>query len=105
MSEKTQTQKNELATEKSDFEWLMSDPRGRRIMFDLLAFCRVFKPSYTGNSETFFNEGMRNVGLKYFLAVNQFCPEQYLAMTQEHNERMRLIEQRKDLQKKGSTNG
>ncbi|WP_298540690.1 hypothetical protein [uncultured Limnobacter sp.] len=49
--------------EEDDFRWLMADKRGRRIMWRLLERTRVYQSSFTGNSQTFFLEGTRNVGL------------------------------------------
>lgn len=48
--------------ELDDIAWLMSEQRGRRIMYRLLEMTSVFKSSFTGNSQTFFNEGRRAVG-------------------------------------------
>ena len=39
----------------------------------------------TGNNTTFFNEGMRNIGLKFFADVNEF-PDLYLLMAKESRE-------------------
>lgn len=48
--------------ELDDIAWLMSEKRGRRIMYRLLEMTAVFTSSFTGNSQTFFNEGRRAVG-------------------------------------------
>lgn len=69
--------------EADDIKWLMSDPRGRRIVWGLLELTGVFRSSFTGNSETFFREGERNIGLKLFLRLQTHCPEQYIKMTKE----------------------
>ena len=49
-------------SELDDIAWLMSEKRGRQIMFRLLEMCSVYRSSFTGNSQTFFNEGRRAVG-------------------------------------------
>lgn len=67
-----------------DFLWLMSDKRGRRIMWRLLGETRVFQSSFTGNSQTFFNEGTRNVGLKLLGEINELCPDRYVSMLKEN---------------------
>lgn len=49
-----------------DMKWLLSHPEGRRIAWGLLSDCGVFRISFTGNSTTFFNEGKRSVGNKFY---------------------------------------
>lgn len=72
--------------EIDDFKFVMSDKRGRRFMWRLLDRAGVFRSSFTGNSETFFREGMRNIGLMYVGELNEHCPERYLQMVNEHKE-------------------
>lgn len=69
--------------EVEDLKWLMSDKRGRRIMWSLLAFTGVFRQPFTGDSETFFRCGMMNVGQKYLGDINQHAPERYNQMVTE----------------------
>ena len=69
--------------EVEDLKWLMSDKRGRRIMWNLLAFTGVFRNPFTGNSETFFKSGMMYVGQKYLGDVNEHCFERYNQMVTE----------------------
>lgn len=69
--------------EEDDFKWLMSNKRGRRIVWRLLERTGVYRSSFTGNSETFFREGMRNVGLMLMAQINTICPGHYATMLQE----------------------
>lgn len=48
-----------------DLLWLMKGEKGRRIVWDLLAECRVYTLSYeaTGTNQTHFNEGRRYIGV------------------------------------------
>lgn len=69
-----------------DFRWLMSDKRGRRIVARLLADTGVFRCSFTGNSETYFREGERNVGLRLLAQVNDLTPELYPTMLREQRQ-------------------
>ncbi|WP_291751913.1 MULTISPECIES: endopeptidase [unclassified Limnobacter] len=75
--------------EEDDFRWLMADKRGRRIMWRLLERTRVYQSSFTGNSQTFFLEGTRNVGLMLISDIQKHCAEQFVVMLKEHmsNER------------------
>lgn len=80
-------EKSRRQTELNDMVWILSDARGRRFLWRLLAKCGVFKSSFTGNSTTFFNEGMRDVGLWATAEITEAKPEGYLEMMLEaHNE-------------------
>ena len=70
-----------------DLNWLMGSPAGRRIAHRLLEQTGVFRSSYTGDNETFFREGQRNIGLMWLAELNAQCPEAYGLMVKEHNER------------------
>lgn len=72
--------------DRDDFKWLMGDGRGRRVMYRLLERTGVFRSSFTGNSETFFLEGQRNVGLMLMAQIHEACPEQYTAMLKEQKD-------------------
>lgn len=72
-----------LQNEQDDFKWLMSSKRGRRIVWRLLERTGVYRSSFTGNSETFFREGQRNVGLMLMAQINEFSPDQYALMLKE----------------------
>ncbi len=78
--------------EQDDWVWLMSGKRGRRIVWRLLGLTGVFRSSFTGNSETYFREGMRNIGLIVMARINESCPEQYANMVKEQQEHDRSID-------------
>lgn len=67
----------------NDLRWVLNSKPGRRFMWRLLEECGVYKTSFTGNSATFFNEGMRNIGLKLINEINNNAPEAYLVMLKE----------------------
>ena len=73
------TREDELA----DVRAILATKEGRRFVWRYLTECSVFKTSFTGNSQTFFNEGERNVGLKLMADVNDADPEAYIAMLRE----------------------
>jgi|TARA_R110000868_G_scaffold118335_1_gene313910 hypothetical protein len=83
-------QQNEL----DDFKWLMSSKRGRRIIWRWLERTGVYRSSFTGNSETFFREGQRNVGLMLMAQINEVAVEQYAVMLKEHQENVRPDDRR-----------
>ncbi len=70
--------------ELNDIRYVLADRRGRRFFWQLLCGCRLFELSYTGNqNDTFFNEGMRNVGNKLIADLNDAEPEAYFTMLSE----------------------
>ncbi len=79
-------QARELAAEVADLKWVMSDQRGRRFVWRQLAVAGIYRPSYTGDDRTIFNEGQRNVGLHLLSAITEHCPDEYLQMLKEHQQ-------------------
>lgn len=71
------------AQQAEDVAWLLADPRGRRLMWSWLEFCGVFRTSMTGNSQTFYLEGQRNVGLMLLGNIMQHSPEAFVRMQNE----------------------
>lgn len=72
-------------SELDDIAWLMSEKRGRQIMFRLLEMCSVYRSSFTGNSQTFFNEGRRAVGTTLITDITEAGLEELeLKMKIEH---------------------
>lgn len=56
--------------ELDDFNKVLSSVNGRRFVWRMLEKAGIFRTSFTGNSETFFREGMRNMGLMLMLDIN-----------------------------------
>lgn len=52
-------------------------------LWDLMEFTGLFKTSFTGNSQTFYLEGQRNVGLKIMADISKHSPESLIAMMKE----------------------
>jgi hypothetical protein len=71
--------------EEADIRWLMGQKAGRRFINRLLALSGVYRSSFTGNSETFFREGMCNVGLMVLADVQRLTPEEFVTMLKEHS--------------------
>ncbi len=72
--------------EAEDFKWIVSNKRGRRFIWRLLDQAGVFRSSFTGNSETFFREGQRNLGLRVLGLIHEHAPETYAQMLGEKRE-------------------
>ena len=76
-------------SELDDIAWLMSEKRGRRLMFRMLEMCSVYRSSFTGNSQTFFNEGRRAVGTTLITDITEAGLEELeLKMKIEHRTKM-----------------
>lgn len=69
--------------EAEDIKKLMSHAWGRRLVWRMLEKAGMYRTSFTGNSETFFREGMRNFGIMLTALINDNCPEQYALMVNE----------------------
>ncbi len=70
----------------SDLKFVMDDPRGRRVLYKFifqLAAVESLSYNATGNNETNFREGRRDVGLLMMKELQDRLPEQYLAMLGE----------------------
>lgn len=76
-------------TEESDFKWLMSQKRGRRIIWRLLEKAGVFRSVFNTNAMAMsFAEGGRNYGLHTLGLIQSLCPELFPTMVKENaNER------------------
>lgn len=85
-SVKTRKRKDEQVRDRElhDMRSVMDTVEGRRFVWRLLDRAGVFRTSFTGNSTTFFNEGMRNMGLIVLADVQEACAHQYLVMMNEY---------------------
>jgi hypothetical protein len=69
--------------ELNDVRTVMNTVEGRRFVWRMLDRAGVFRTSFTGNSTTFFNEGMRNMGLIVLADVHEACSDKYIQMMTE----------------------
>lgn len=72
-----------VAQEVEDFLWIMRSKQGRRFVWRFLTWTHLFKTSFTGNSETFFREGERNIGVRLMDEIHTHCYELYGTMVRE----------------------
>lgn len=81
---KKQTRNTVRISEDSDFIWLMSNRRGRRIVWRQLSEAGVFHTTFNTNAmQMAFNEGCKNGALKLLADVHRLCPLQYIKMIEE----------------------
>ena len=70
--------------EDTDFVWLMSGPKGRRIVRRLLTLTKVFSSSFHPNTmEMSRQEGSKEVGYWLLDHIQKLCPTEYHTMMQE----------------------
>lgn len=80
---------------------VLSTELGRWFFCRLLDRTDILKQSFTGNSETFFNEGKRKVGLAYMNMLGQIgdgveCVKKYHQAQLEYIEQQKLFEALKE---------
>lgn len=78
-------------------KFVLQSTQGRNYLYELLDFCGLHRGTFTGNSETFYREGMRNVGIKLFADIGRVDPDAYIKMVQETKFKKELT---KDKEKK-----
>ena len=74
---------------------IMSVEAGRRWMCDLLESCHIFATSFSDvGLRMAFMEGQREVGIRLLTDIMSACPDQYVTMMRERNERQSSIDSR-----------
>lgn len=67
---------------------LMAGMAGRRWMLEKLEECHIFATSFSRDEGTMaFMEGERSIGLKLLNDIMRSCPDHYILMMRERNER------------------
>ena len=78
-----------------DLRWVLSDPRGRRFLWDTLGRFKLHEQTYSpNNSEHCFNAGLRNGAIMLLNDVLRVSPTGYLLAQQEAIERSEREAQR-----------
>ena len=75
---------NEREQELEDIRAVMSSPAGRRFVWRLLEVGNVFRPCFTGNSQTYYLEGKRELTLTFYADVMEACPELFWEAQREN---------------------
>jgi hypothetical protein len=90
LADEAAAKRNEKALEEKrrqydeDLLAVMRSPVGRRFIWRLVDDTTgVFASSFTGNSETFFREGRRSVGLFVMNEIRRVAPTETVHMYQE----------------------
>ena len=76
---------------------LLAHPGGKLIIWDILEMCGIYRSTYTGNAQSNFLEGERNIGLRIMNerilpnGVQAYCD--ILLEADARNERLRIAAQ------------
>ena len=84
LSEEIRARKEELERVEQGIsqaiESIAETAQGRDFLWWLFEMCGVFASSYTGNSDTYRNEGRREIGLEVLHRLVKVKPEIFQAM-------------------------
>ena len=71
-------QKTQRDQELEDIKTLLDTPAGIRFFLRFFTKAKMFQTTFTGNSQTFFLEGQRNIALHFFEDVALACPDKII---------------------------
>ena len=81
----TKTERADLERQRDEIRWLMSDRRGRNVVWWLLGEAGIYQQSHTGDAlNTAFREGGRRLGLKLHDRLLDADPGALIRLLQEH---------------------
>ena len=85
MNAEERNQKIKLANAQNDedLEAIVKTPEGFRWFKRFFSESKVLKPTFTGNSQSYYNDGQRELSLKYFKDVARVAPERFVEMELE----------------------
>lgn len=70
--------------EMNDLRWVLSDPRGRRFIWRLIGWCKVFESIFDpSGSKAFYNSGRQDIGHRVQLEVCEADQNRYYEMMTE----------------------
>lgn len=79
-----------------DFQWLMSDKRGRRYVWRLLSVTGLFLNPFSPQREvTDFNCGKQGIGQTILADIHRLCPDLYTKMVMENRKNARASRSRR----------
>jgi hypothetical protein len=68
--------KRKREQELEDLKKVLKTPEGERVLWRIIKKTKFLDSSWTGNSTTFFNEGMREVGRILLAEITEAAPDQ-----------------------------
>ena len=67
----------------ADVRYILKDSRARNVLWHILGICGIYDDTFTGNSQTFYREGMRRVGLDTLQLIDEADPSAYARLILE----------------------
>lgn len=97
MNMQEQVRQDRASQRAEDIRWLLDNERGRRVLFGMIDEAGTFSKTFTGNSQSYFLDGRRSIGLELFHETMELEPKRFLQMWNEHqaalaDERRRIDE-------------
>jgi hypothetical protein len=83
---KAETARLARLEELNDLRTVMSTRQGRRFVWRLLEMTGIYRSSYTGNADTYFREGARNVGLVLMHDIQEHCFDHFVEVMRERRD-------------------
>jgi hypothetical protein len=84
-TQRKDAQRADALNADKDFTWVMSDARGRRVIWQQLADAGLYRTSFNVDPSVMaFSEGKRDVGLRLLATLIRVTPAQYLLMQKEN---------------------
>jgi hypothetical protein len=66
---------------------VLSTREGRMVVWEILKFTKLFAEAFTGNSQTFYNEGRQSVGKWIYKRIDPDNFDEYIEMRREAQRR------------------
>ena len=73
-----------LIKHRLDMKSMLNSDAGRAIIWSIMSRCDIFGSSMTGNSQTYFKEGRRSVGLELLAEVIAADPSAWIEIQQDN---------------------
>lgn len=84
VKDKAKKFKNTREQELEDVKDILKNPAGVRFFKRIMTEGSVFTTTFTGNSQTFFKEGARNLALKFLGDVAEAAPNKFTEIIMEN---------------------
>ena len=84
MTKQQQQEDTELIRFHSDLREVLKTGPGKNVIWNVLAKCGIYQDSFTGNSQSYYLEGKRAVGLEILADMEDVDPTAYARLLLNH---------------------
>ena len=81
--DQAKTEKSALIKKRLALKNILATSDGQLIIWGILSTCDIFGTSMTGNSQTYFKEGRRSIGLELLSEILAAAPQSWISMQQD----------------------